>query len=115
MPLRRYGQCKDYAPPQARRKGGAANSWRSLAPAISREDHSSYCSAQSIIVTLVLENSLEIWSKTAKTPGGAETELAFQLSFDEVLRSTRTKCNESELAQRKPPGTRSCFAEYRLL
>ncbi len=31
----------------ARRKGGAIFVWHTLAPAISREEHSSYCSAQS--------------------------------------------------------------------
>ncbi|PKH10398.1 hypothetical protein CXF70_09445 [Planomicrobium sp. MB-3u-38] len=51
-----------------------------------------------------IERVYEIWSKTAKTPGGPS----------EVLRSTRTKWNETELAQHKPSGKRSCFAEYRL-
>ncbi|GKW46622.1 hypothetical protein NCCP2050_23140 [Planococcus sp. NCCP-2050] len=35
------------------------------APTISREDHSSYCFAQSEAAP-VLENFLEIWSKTAE-------------------------------------------------
>ena len=39
---------EDYAPTQARRKGGAIFVWRTLPPAISREDHSSYCSGQSL-------------------------------------------------------------------
>ena len=44
--LRRFGQCQDYAPAQARRKGGAIYVWHTLPPAISREDHSSYCSGR---------------------------------------------------------------------
>ena len=44
--LRRFGQCQDYAPAQARRKGGAICVWHTLPPAISREDHSSYCSGR---------------------------------------------------------------------
>ncbi len=42
-------------------------------------------------------------------------ELVFQLHFGEVLRSTRAKGTEPELAQRKPPGKRSCFTQYRFL
>ncbi len=79
-----------------------------------------------------IEGDPEIWSKTAKTPRGAG-------ECRRSARSTRAKCNESELAQRKPPGktwskevrpglcdeaseamqehlfSRSCFAQYRFL
>ncbi|OHX51129.1 hypothetical protein BB776_03600 [Planococcus salinarum] len=64
--LRRLGQSQDYAPAQARRKGGAIFVWHTLAPAISQEEHLSYCSAQSRGAP-ALEKSLEIWSKTAKS------------------------------------------------
>ncbi len=54
-------------------------------------------------MNILYRKCLKIWSKIAKTPRGPS----------EVLRSTRAKCNETELAQREPPGKRSCFAEYR--
>jgi len=45
--------------------------------------------------SFILKQQKKIWSKTAKTPWGAETELAFQLRFDEVLRSTRAKRSDA--------------------
>ncbi len=54
------------------------------------------CRAGAGKLTLV-ERVSKIWSKTAKTPRGPS----------EVLRSTRAKCNETELAQREPRVGRS--------
>ncbi|RLQ90396.1 hypothetical protein D9754_11805 [Planomicrobium sp. Y74] len=45
---------------------------------------------------LLIESASEIWSNTAKTPRGAERELAFQLSFE---RSAEIHSGEGDRAR----------------
>ncbi|RAZ74623.1 hypothetical protein DP120_14950 [Planococcus halotolerans] len=67
----------------ARRKGGAESLWRTLAPAISREDHSSFAPSAFAcsIDAPALEGTLAIWSKTAKSrPKPARSTLCDEAS-----------------------------------
>ncbi len=65
----------------ARRKGGAIFVWHTLAPAISREEHSSYCSAQSGDAPLLREISIDVDQKSGDSQA---TERSTEIHSGEV-------------------------------